>query len=92
MNSLFRCFRSLGVTLEHVLWPVSPALIAVLLAPAVAAAGSGEFLYLENTDSGDISVISIPGHEVVSTIKVGTFLDDVSVSSDGRVLYVNRVP
>ena len=91
MNSQFGCFRSLGVTLERVLWHVSSTLIAVLLAAAVAAAASGEFLYLENTDSGDISVISIPQHEVVSTIRIGTFLDDVTVSSDGRVLYVNRV-
>jgi YVTN family beta-propeller protein len=51
---------------------------------------AAEYVYLENTDSGDISVIDIPGHTVVSTIKLGTFLDDLTVSHDGRILYVNR--
>jgi YVTN family beta-propeller protein len=53
-------------------------------------AGAAEYVYLENTDSGDISVIDIPGHSVVSTIKVGKYLDDVCASRDGKVLYTNR--
>jgi YVTN family beta-propeller protein len=57
---------------------------------AIQSGDAGEFLYLENTDSGDVSVIDIPGHSVVSTIKLGTYLDDLTVSHDGRVLYVNR--
>ncbi len=51
---------------------------------------AAEFVYLENTESGDISVIDIPDHQVVSTIKVGTYLDDVVASHDGKVLYTNR--
>lgn len=51
---------------------------------------AGEFAYLENSDSGDVTVIAIPGHTVVSTIKIGPFLDDVTASHDGRILYVNR--
>jgi YVTN family beta-propeller protein len=51
---------------------------------------AGEFAYLENSDSGDVTVIAIPGHTVVSTIKIGPFLDDVTPSHDGRILYVNR--
>ena len=63
------------------------AALALLTARTSAAA---EFAYVENSDSGDVSVISIPGHEVVSTIKLGPFLDDVTPSHDGRILYVNR--
>jgi YVTN family beta-propeller protein len=69
-------------------------ILAQALVCAVATIGSvraAEFLYLENTDSGDISVIEIPGHTVVSTIKLGTYLDDVTASRDGRTLYANRV-
>jgi YVTN family beta-propeller protein len=51
---------------------------------------AGEFAYLENSDSGDVTVIAIPAHTVVSTIKIGPFLDDVTPSHDGRILYVNR--
>jgi len=54
------------------------------------AGHAAEYLYLENTDSGDISVIDIPGHTVVSTIKVGPYLDDVVASGDGKILYTNR--
>jgi YVTN family beta-propeller protein len=56
----------------------------------IRAATAAEFVYLENSDSGEVSVIDIPGHTVVSTIKVGPFLDDVTPSRDGRILYVNR--
>jgi YVTN family beta-propeller protein len=57
---------------------------------AIRASSAAEFVYVENSDSGDVSVIDIPGHTVVSTIKVGPFLDDVTPSHDGRTLYVNR--
>ncbi|HEV8072445.1 MAG TPA: beta-propeller fold lactonase family protein [Planctomycetaceae bacterium] len=57
---------------------------------AIRTAAAGEFVYLENSDSGEVSVIDIPGHTLVSTIKVGPFLDDVTPSHDGRILYVNR--
>jgi YVTN family beta-propeller protein len=67
-------------------------LTALTLLPVLPArAQPGEYLYLENTKSGDISVLDIPGHSVVSTIKLGTFLDDLAASSDGRVVYANRL-
>jgi YVTN family beta-propeller protein len=56
----------------------------------IRTSSAAEFVYLENSDSGDVSVIDIPGHTVVSTIKLGPFLDDVTPSHDGRILYVNR--
>jgi YVTN family beta-propeller protein len=67
-----------------------PMIVIALFCGAIPGSAA-EFVYLENTDSGDISVIDIPGHTVVSTIKLGTYLDDVAASSDGRVLYANRV-
>src|SRR5687767_6433481 len=67
------------------------AFVAFALATSqVDASEAAEFLYVENTDSGDISVISIPEHEVVSTIKLGVYPDDLTASSDGRTLYTNR--
>ncbi len=69
----------------------------VLLA-AVAAAGvqakEKEYLYVENTKGGDITIISIPEHKVVGSIsadKVGGHPDDVIASRDGSTIYVNRV-
>jgi YVTN family beta-propeller protein len=66
------------------------AIAAALSLLTIRTSAAAEFAYLENSDSGDVSVISIPGHEVVSTIKLGPFLDDVTASHDGRILYVNR--
>jgi DNA-binding beta-propeller fold protein YncE len=57
---------------------------------AIRASSAVEFVYVENFDSREVSVIDIPGHTVVSTIKLGLFLGDVTCSHDGRILYVNR--
>lgn len=51
---------------------------------------AAERLYVENSDSGDVSVIDIPGHTVINTIHVGKHPDDVTLSHAGDVLYVNR--
>ncbi len=66
------------------------AVCATILFSSIRASAAAEFAYLENSDSGDVSVIDIPGHTVVSTIHLGPFLDDVTPSHDGRILYVNR--
>jgi len=50
-----------------------------------------ERVYVGNTDSGDLSVISVPRLEVVGTIKIGTYPDDLTASHDGKVVYSNRV-
>src|SRR5262249_55913752 len=50
-----------------------------------------ERVYVGNTDSGDLSVISVPRLEVVGTIKIGQYPDDVIASHDGRIIYANRV-
>jgi YVTN family beta-propeller protein len=44
-----------------------------------------------NTDSGTLSVISVPRLEVVGTIEIGLYPDDVIASRDGTVVYANRV-
>jgi YVTN family beta-propeller protein len=62
--------------------------ISLLIAPAVRAE---ERVYVGNTDSGDLSVISVPKLEVIRTIKVGTFPDDVIASHDGKIVYANRI-
>lgn len=47
------------------------------------------YLYVQNGESGDVSVISIPEHELVSVIPVGHHPDDVIGSPDGKAVYVN---
>lgn len=64
--------------------------VALSLA-AASAAGAVPYLYVENSSSGDVSVISIPDHKVVSVIPVGgADLDDVIGSPDGKMVIVNR--
>ncbi|MGH8185138.1 MAG: YncE family protein, partial [Steroidobacteraceae bacterium] len=52
------------------------------------AAGAKEILYIHNTHSGEISKVSIPGHEVIGEIPIGLYTDYVAVSPDQRTLYV----
>lgn len=72
------------------------ALAAVLLAlPATPVrAQAKEYLYIQNSRGGDITVISIPEHEIVSTIpasKIGKGPDDVLPSRDGTRLFIPRI-
>ena len=65
-----------------------------LLVPRAGEGQAGEYLYIESTVGGDVTVISIPDHVVVSTIPasvVGHEPDDVIASSDGRAIFVNRM-
>lgn len=62
------------------------ALTALALTPAAA----GEFLYVENSHSGDVSVIDVPEHRVVSTVDVGEYPDSVVPSTNGRWVYLSR--
>lgn len=55
------------------------------------AAGAKEILYIHNTRSGEISKVSVPGHEVIGEIPIGLYTDYVAVSPDQRTLYVNRI-
>lgn len=72
--------------------PQPPRLaVALLLALAASVASAVESLYVHNTYSGEISKISIPGHEVVGEIEIGFYMDYLAASPDGTVLYVNRI-
>jgi DNA-binding beta-propeller fold protein YncE len=70
----------------------APRLIAVSLLAAFAASGAlaKPYLYVQNAGSGDISIISIPEHELVKVVPVGSDPDDVVGSKDGRTVYVSR--
>jgi YVTN family beta-propeller protein len=63
-------------------------LLVILWGSTVSAE---ERVYVGNTDSGDLSVISVPRLEVVATVKIGTYPDDVIAAHDGRTVYANRV-
>lgn len=63
--------------------------VAALLALHAGMAAAKPYLYVQNGDSGDISVIAIPEHELVSVIPVGNHPDDVIGAPDGKTVYVN---
>jgi len=69
---------------------VRRAVACALLASTVPAPAE-EILYVHNTNSGEISKIAIPEHEVIGTIPIGLYMDYVAAAPDGRVLYVNRI-
>ena len=50
-----------------------------------------EILYVHNSESGEITMISIPGHEIIGRIQIGQWMDYLAASPDGRILYVNRI-
>lgn len=65
------------------------ALCAVVAALTGSATSAKPFLYVQNAESGDVSVISIPEHELVKVIPVGGHPDDVVGSRDGTKYFVN---
>src|SRR4249920_596062 len=58
--------------------------------PAEAGSGPppGEYVYVSNEDSRNITVIDAATDSVVTTIEVGTRPRGVKVSPDGRTVYV----
>jgi len=68
---------------------------AALLVPATSMAQAAkEYLYVGNSQSGDISVVAIPSHKVVGTIPaavVGEHPDDIIANRDGTVLFISRL-
>ena len=64
---------------------------SVLLTLLAGVGSADEFLWIHNTNSGEISKISIPEHEVVAEIEIGFFMDYLAASPDGRTIYVNRI-
>lgn len=74
--------KKIGAILTGIGLALSQALFSV-------GAYAEQRLYVGNFGSGDISVISIPEHEVISKIEVGHKVDDVIGSPDGRMLYAS---
>ncbi len=64
--------------------------IALLVGLTTINADAEPYLYVENGQTGDVVIISIPEHEVVAKFEVGPVIDDVIGSPDGRIAYVNR--
>jgi YVTN family beta-propeller protein len=56
-----------------------------------AHAFAREILYIHNTQSGEVSKVSIPEHEVIGQIPIGLYTDYVAISPDNTTLYVNRI-
>src|SRR5262249_14788120 len=68
------------------------AVMAVAILSLFATQGkTTEILYVQNTYSGDITLIGIPSHEVIGRIEIGKFPDDVVAAPNGKVVYVNRI-
>ncbi|HEY0929877.1 MAG TPA: beta-propeller fold lactonase family protein [Gemmatimonas sp.] len=71
---------------------VSALALTVAFTPLPQQRQGAPRLYVENTESGDITVISIPDHKVLRTIPASLLKghpDDVILSKDGRTLFVN---
>jgi YVTN family beta-propeller protein len=71
---------------------LASALLIVSGAPA--AADPHEYLYVENSNGGDVSVIAIPENQLVGTIpasELGNHPDDLAITPDGKILFVNRL-
>jgi len=69
---------------------VQKTFLILVLCAWCGTVAAAQFLYVENTNSGHITVISIPGHEVVATFQASEHPDDVVQSPDGRTIYVNN--
>lgn len=67
------------------------ALAMALPAPALRAQAGGQTLFVENTNSGDVSIIDNKTLAVIGTIPVGLSPDDIVSSPDGATLYVSRI-
>ena len=63
---------------------------AVLPLRSVVAQGT-ELLFVENTLSGDVTVIDVATLKVTGTIPIGRYPDDIIVSKRGDILYVSRM-
>lgn len=53
--------------------------------------GKSSFVFVENTNGGDVSIIDATTLKVVGTIPVGLSPDDIVAAPAGDVLYVSRI-
>jgi YVTN family beta-propeller protein len=77
-------------TARHLMW--SLAILVALAAPAERLdAQKQQLLFVENSHSGDVSVIDAVSLKVVGSIPVGLAPDEIVASPDGGVLYLSRI-
>jgi len=69
------------------------AILAIVGSPARAQdhGGRSSLVFVENTNSGDVSIIDATTFRVVGTIPVGASPDDIVAAPAGDVLYVSRI-
>lgn len=69
------------------------ALLAGVTIPARAQShgARSSFVFVENSNSGDVSIIDTKTLRVVGTIPVGLSPDDIVAAPAGNVLYVSRI-
>ena len=70
------------------------ALLALLTFAARPAYAQRDYLYVENTLGGDISVIDLGSHKVVGTIPasvVGEHPDDIISNRAGTMIFLSRL-
>ncbi|WP_028970399.1 YVTN family beta-propeller repeat protein [Sphingomonas sp. URHD0057] len=76
----------------RIFWRIVQALLVLCSAPVFAQ--PHEYLYVENSAAGTVSVIAVPENKLVGTIpasKIGHHPDDVAITPDGSMLLVNRL-
>jgi len=78
-------------------WMSTRAIVVAILAmvgmPAQAQdhGSKSSFVFVENTNGGDVSIIDATTLKVVGTIPVGLSPDDIVAAPAGDVLYVSRI-
>jgi len=65
--------------------------VAGALARGQDHGGKSQFVFVENTNSGDVSIIDATTCKVVGTIPVGLSPDDIVAAPAGDVLYLSRI-
>jgi YVTN family beta-propeller protein len=73
-------------------WAIGPS-IALLLSAAAnpAAQPKKQYLFVENSRSGDVSVIDVATNTVTGTIPIGLSPDEIVASPAGDMLYLSRI-
>lgn len=70
---------------------IASATLAAVPLSTLWAQSAGQTLFVENTNSGDVSVIDNARLAVVGTIPVGLSPDDIISSPDDGTLYLSRI-
>jgi YVTN family beta-propeller protein len=70
---------------------VALLVVASLTTRAQDHGGRSSLVFVENTNSGDVSIIDATTAKVVGTIPVGLSPDDIVAAPAGDVLYVSRI-